>query len=97
MVGLNVYEDLYNYEGGIYEHVTGNMIGGHAVRLVGWGHDEDDHLYWIAQNQWTADWGIDGYFLIKAGQCDIDIWSVSCEPDIDYIYKKEQIIEGEKK
>ena len=47
MVGLMVYEDLYNYESGIYEYTTGELAGGHAIRAVGWGHDEDGHLSWI--------------------------------------------------
>ena len=50
MAGLSAYEDMYNYEGGVYEHTTGDLVGGHAMRIVGWGHNEDDdgHLYWIA-------------------------------------------------
>ena len=47
MVGLLAYEDLYDYESGIYEHTAGELVGGHAIRAVGWGHDEDGHLYWI--------------------------------------------------
>jgi hypothetical protein len=37
MVGLNVFEDFINYESGIYEHVGGQLIGGHAIKLIGWG------------------------------------------------------------
>ena len=50
MAGLVVWEDLYNYDGGVYEHTTGDLVGGHAMRIVGWGHNKDDngHLYWIA-------------------------------------------------
>jgi cathepsin B len=47
MVGLMVYEDLYNYESGVYEYTTGKLAGGHAIRALGWGHDDDGHLYWI--------------------------------------------------
>lgn len=82
MVGLMVYEDLYNYKEGIYEYTTGGLIGGHAVRLIGWGHDSDGHLYWVAQNQWTADWGEKGYFRVKAGEIGIDTWTLGCMPDI---------------
>ena len=79
MVGLMVYEDLYNYKEGIYEYTAGDLIGGHAVRLLGWGHDEEDgHLYWICQNQWTDEWGEYGYFRIKAGEIGLDTWSLSC-------------------
>ena len=44
---LNVYEDLYAYDGGIYEYTAGALIANHLVRAVGWGHDKDGHLYWI--------------------------------------------------
>jgi len=81
MASLTIYEDLYNYGGGIYEHTTGYEIGGHAMRIIGWGHDEDDHLYWICQNQWSEDWGEGGYVRIKAGQIRIDNWAFSCDPD----------------
>jgi cathepsin B len=46
MVGLMVYEDLYNYESGIYEYTAGQLVGGHAIRAIGWGHDDEGFLYW---------------------------------------------------
>ena len=41
-----------NYGGGVYEHVRGGFVGGHSIRIVGWGHDDENngHLYWIGQN-----------------------------------------------
>ena len=52
IVSLNVWEDFMNYGGGVYEHVRGGFIGGHSIRIIGWGHDDenDGHLYWIGQN-----------------------------------------------
>ena len=50
MVGLMIYEDFMNYEAGIYKHVTGEELGGHAMKLVGYGHDESEGLYWELQN-----------------------------------------------
>lgn len=46
MLGLQIFEDFMNYEEGIYKQVTGDMVGGHAMKLVGWGHDETEGLYW---------------------------------------------------
>ena len=37
MVGLTVYEDFLNYAHGIYHYTTGELIGGHAMKLIGWG------------------------------------------------------------
>jgi cathepsin B len=39
MVGLTVYEDFTSYKNGTYSHVAGGMVGGHAIRIIGWGHD----------------------------------------------------------
>ena len=48
MVGLMIYEDIYSYKSGIYEYTAGKLIGGHAIRAVGWGHNpKDGSLYWI--------------------------------------------------
>jgi len=85
VVSLTIMEDMYNYEGGIYHHVSGEAVGGHAMRVVGWGHDESDsnNLFWICQNQWTDRWGEHGYMRIKQGQIGIDLWALSCMPDLD--------------
>lgn len=47
MMGLEIYEDFMNYRSGIYSHVTGEFMGGHAMKLVGYGHDQKEGLYWI--------------------------------------------------
>lgn len=50
MVGLTVYEDFLSYSEGIYELTAGEFVGGHAMKLIGWGTDDDGYLYWILQN-----------------------------------------------
>ncbi len=37
---LDVYADFMAYSSGVYKHVTGDMLGGHAVSIVGY----DDSL-----------------------------------------------------
>lgn len=32
---MQIYEDFLHYKSGIYHHVHGEMLGGHAVKLVG--------------------------------------------------------------
>jgi cathepsin B len=84
MVGLTVYEDFVSYDKGVYEHVAGGVVGGHAMKLIGYGHDEQDgSLYWILQNQWSESWGAKGFVNIKAGQIGIDSMALSCDPDIE--------------
>lgn len=72
-VAFTVYEDFMTYKEGIYQHVTGSRLGGHAVRIVGWGV-EDGIEYWKIANSWNEDWGEDGYFRIIAGkdECGIE-------------------------
>merc|ERR1712039_678236 len=41
-VAFSVYSDFENYAGGIYHHVTGEQVGGHAVKVVGWGVENGD-------------------------------------------------------
>jgi len=56
------YDDLNYYEGGVYEHVWGDLGGGHVVSIHGWDDAED---CWLAKNSWGTDWGEEGYFRIK--------------------------------
>ncbi len=66
-----VYTDFFSYDGGVYEYTSGEVEGGHAVVLVGWGED-DRGTYWIAKNSWGPDFGEDGYFRIRSGNCQIN-------------------------
>ena len=61
---LDVYTDFFYYTGGVYEHIWGDWVGGHAVLLV--GCDEIEHA-WIAKNSWGTGWGEEGYFQIRWG------------------------------
>jgi len=63
---FTVYSDFENYAGGIYHHVSGKMAGGHAVKMVGWGV-ENDVKYWKVANSWNPHWGEKGYFRIRRG------------------------------
>lgn len=69
--GFMVYEDFMHYKSGIYHFTHGQELGGHAVKIVGWG-EEDGVEYWIAQNSWGPEWGENGFFRIKFGECLFD-------------------------
>ncbi len=47
----------------IYDHVSDDEnSGGHAVVIVGWGHDSKYNLnYWIVRNSWTTGWNPNNY------------------------------------
>lgn len=66
-VGLAIYEDFYNYVDGVYEHVTGDKDGYHAVLLYGW---DDSEQSWLCKNSWGDGWGINGHFRIKWGEVE---------------------------
>jgi len=65
-VAFSVYSDFEDYDGGIYHHVTGEFMGGHAVKVVGWG-EENGEKYWRVANSWNKFWGEEGYFRIRRG------------------------------
>lgn len=64
---LEVHEDFENYVGGIYQHTFGRFVGGHVVRVVGFGVDSRGLKYWRVANSWNPYWGEDGYFRIVRG------------------------------
>jgi C1A family cysteine protease len=58
---MNVYRDFYSYVGGVYTHVSGDYLGGHAVLTVGY---DDANQCFIVKNSWGAYWGESGFFRI---------------------------------
>jgi len=70
---FDVYEDFLTYKSGVYQHTTGEFVGGHAVKILGWGVD-DGTDYWIIANSWNPDWGNDGFFWMLKGkdECGIE-------------------------
>ena len=73
-VSFTVYEDFAHYKSGIYKHITGEVMGGHAVKLIGWGTSDAGEDYWLLANQWNRGWGDNGYFKIRRGtnECGIE-------------------------
>jgi cathepsin B len=60
---FTVYADFPTYKSGVYSHKTGAELGGHAIKIVGYGTDQGVD-YWLVQNSWTTTWGDDGFFKI---------------------------------
>lgn len=80
VIGMKVYTDFFGYKGGIYSHAFGVLAGYHAVLLVGYGFERRSGLlgklgcktkFWICKNSWAEDFGEDGFFRIKEGECSI--------------------------
>lgn len=68
---FSVYEDFLTYKSGVYVHQTGSYLGGHAIKIIGWGV-EGGLEYWLCANSWNNEWGDNGYFKIAFGQCGIN-------------------------
>lgn len=80
--GFTVYEDFFSYSSGVYQHLSGDEVGGHAVKIIGWGN-ESGVDYWLCANSWSSSWGEDGFFKIKVGECGIATENYGCYPDLD--------------
>ncbi|XP_018010933.1 cathepsin B [Hyalella azteca] len=66
---FDVYEDFLHYKSGVYHHVSGDLLGGHAVKVIGYGV-ENDIPYYLCSNSWNTDWGDNGFFKIKRDEMD---------------------------
>merc|ERR1719160_768518 len=90
---FTVYSDFENYGGGIYHHVSGGMAGGHAVKFVGWGV-ENGQKYWKVANSWNPYWGEKGYFRIRRGNNEggIEDGAVASSPSAKWSLKSEATV-----
>jgi cathepsin B len=81
---FSVYEDFLTYASGVYQHKTGQMLGGHAVKIFGWGVSSGVNYWWVA-NSWNSDWGDQGFFKILRGkdECGIESEIVAGVPKTD--------------
>merc|ERR1712019_112272 len=70
---FTVYDDFPTYKSGVYHKTSNKQLGGHAVKLLGWG-TEDGQDYWLVANSWNEQWGDHGTFKIARGnnECGIE-------------------------
>ena len=74
---MEVYTDFLSYKTGVYskgEDIP-KFSGYHTIKIVGWGVEdgsEDEpnkgNKYWIIENSWGQDWGLNGYAKVSEGQ-----------------------------
>ena len=86
--GMRVYPDFYEFDAkhSIYRPQADQpRVGGHAVRIVGWGSKNDDE-YWIIANSWGTSWGRNGFFYMERGTdtCGIESNVTAGLPDLFY-------------
>jgi len=70
---FTVYDDFPTYKSGVYVQTSSTALGGHAIRILGWG-TEATVDYWLVANSWNNDWGDNGFFKIRRGtdECGIE-------------------------
>lgn len=85
-VRMVVHQDFTSYKKGIYCFTSGGVLGGHAIRGLGYGIDSKQGFYVICANSWGESWGDKGYFKIEGKEkCSIrmtpgDAWSATGFP-----------------
>lgn len=97
--GFQVFDDfLSDYKDGtsVYTHPKKEQktLGGHAIRIVGWGEDVVDGRtvqYWIVANSWGKEWGDNGYGKIEIAipelqleQNVVSVWPQILDSDFPY-------------
>lgn len=80
---FTVYADFPSYKSGVYQHTAGDELGGHAIKVLGWGV-EAGVKYWLVANSWNEDWGDKGFFKILRGknECGIESGIVGGVPKL---------------
>jgi len=59
IICIHFWQDFFYYFGGVYQHHTGDHVGGHVVTIVGY---DDSKSCWIVKNSWGPKWGEKGWF-----------------------------------
>ena len=85
---FTVYDDFYDFDPKttpVYVHdlTRTNVVGGHAVEIVGWGVYEGTPFWWI-KNSWGPEYGLNGYFRFLRGNdlCGIETNALSMLPNL---------------
>jgi len=53
----------------VYQHVSGSYLGGHAIKLLGWGVDKATGApYWLCANSWNEDWSVTRFSAHNRGR-----------------------------
>jgi cathepsin B len=78
-----VYRDFMQYKSGVYHHTSGAFLGGHAVKIIGWGVSSGTP-YWIIANSWGTTWGMNGFFWMLRGknECGIESQVITGTPKV---------------
>ncbi|GAB6019818.1 hypothetical protein CHUAL_001359 [Chamberlinius hualienensis] len=84
-----LYEDFFQYKTGIYHYITGEELGFHTVKILGWG-TENGEDYWLVANSWNSDWGENGFLKFRRGtnECDLEGFITAALPEESFCLSK---------
>jgi len=94
VAGYQVDQSFMTYKGGVFVQPQNmNVVGGHAVVIVGWGYDNNlGRGYWIVRNSWGEQWGERGYFRFawspdgdKRNAKYLENWACSWLPKLEKV------------
>jgi C1A family cysteine protease len=78
-VGISVTPDMMPYKNGVFRpsdfDCKYNVLGLHALLVVGYGETEEGEKYWIIKNSWGQNWGTEHgyvYFARGVNACGIE-------------------------
>lgn len=102
--GYVVYKDFMfpkdypnSWREGVYKHdaKVEEIMGGHAIVVVGWGTSKSGRGYWIIRNSWGEDWGDNGHFLMERNCpfANLEQNNMTCIPDIPGLVLPEELQE----
>eukprot|EP00930_Biecheleria_cincta_P049985 TRINITY_DN35176_c0_g1_i1.p1 TRINITY_DN35176_c0_g1~~TRINITY_DN35176_c0_g1_i1.p1 ORF type:complete len:345 (-),score=40.79 TRINITY_DN35176_c0_g1_i1:34-921(-) len=82
-----VFSDFHSYRSGTYFRTPSayGPLGGHAVRILGWGVDRYETDYWLVANSFGPSWGVNGFFHIRRGtnECGIETMPAAGLPHME--------------
>ncbi|XP_057659580.1 cathepsin B-like [Diorhabda carinulata] len=84
VASMDIYKDFYIYQEGIYEHVSWDLVGRAAVKIIGWG-EINDTPYWLVANSWGRKFGDEGLIRVLRGSnhCGIEYEVTGATPNTD--------------
>jgi len=68
-IGFTVADAFFQYSTGVFTDTScGTIQQNHEMVAVGYGTDAVSNIdYWVVRNQWSVQWGQQGYALIQRG------------------------------
>ena len=76
-----VYSDFLWYQWGVYRPTTAEIVGYHAIAVIGY---DDDTGSWLVKNSWGAAWGQGGFANIGYGCCGLDAQYEFYDPEVEW-------------